>query len=144
MFVLFRSSLYVAREAPSHKFEASSWLPPQVGPDRPAPCWGRGETCFTCFSSLSTVEPPFPSPTHQATVSLQVWGWGGVEQERFHLPGAVTDPSGGLPGRVLCTKLPLPLMGIFIGSFETSLLPTHCWAFSPVIVLSNCHFISGH
>lgn len=112
--VFFKSSLCIAREAPSYKCEASPWLP--------APCWGGwGVGVGRQFHlSLSTVEPPFPSPTHQATCAPPSLGVGWLGQESVHSPGAVTDSSGGLRGRGMCTKLPLPLLGILMGAFETS------------------------
>lgn len=91
--------------------------PPGCQP--PARVGGGGGVGRQFHLSLSTVEPPFPSPTHQATCAPPSLGVGWLGQESVHSPGAVTDSSGGLRGRGMCTKLPLPLLGIFIGAFET-------------------------
>lgn len=98
--VFLKSSLYIAREVPSYKCEASPWLP--------APCSGEGRDSFTClFPQWSLLSHP---PLTRPLVPVQVWGWGGWGRQ--HSPGAVTGSSGGLRERGMYTKPPLPLLGI--------------------------------
>lgn len=99
---LLKSSLYIAREALHINVKHS-------------PCYGKGRDSFTCLFPQGS---PLSHP--QATCGPPSLGMGWLGQESVHAPGAVSDSSGGLRGRGMYTKLPLPLLWIFMGAFERS------------------------